>query len=87
MILDGACLVATRDMTINMTGFFWMAANCVTISGSIIYMKFAIKIVTLSKFRPAFYNNVLCAVFLLPVTNITNNNRNVCVVPSSRPSP
>merc|ERR1712238_462503 len=46
MMLVGACLAATSDMTINMTGFFWMVAN----------------------FGMVFYNNVLCAVFLLPVT-------------------
>jgi len=68
MMLVGACLAATSDMTINMTGFFWMVANCAATAGYILYMKFATKTVKLSKFGMVFYNNVLCAVFLLPVT-------------------
>jgi len=67
-MLGGALLAARNDVAITASGIFWMAANCVSTAGYILYMKFATKNVKLSKFGMVFYNNVLCTVFLLPVT-------------------
>lgn len=67
-MLGGALLAARNDVAITAAGVFWMAANCVSTAGYILYMKFATKNVKLSKFGMVFYNNVLCTVFLLPVT-------------------
>lgn len=68
LMLGGAVLAAKNDVQISTMGLFWMAANCMSTAGYILYMKFAIKKINLSKFGMVFYNNVLCTVFLLPVT-------------------
>jgi GDP-mannose transporter len=68
IMLGGALLAAKNDVQISGVGLFWMAVNCLSTAGYILYMKFATKNVKLSKFGMVFYNNVLCTVFLLPVT-------------------
>jgi len=68
VMLGGAMLAAKNDVQISGIGLFWMAANCLSTAGYILYMKFATKTVKLSKFGMVFYNNVLCTVLLLPVT-------------------
>lgn len=68
MMLLGALLASRSDFELNPSGIFWMVANCISTAGYILYMKFATKNVKLSKFGMVFYNNVLCAFFLLPVT-------------------
>mmetsp|Transcript_15957 Transcript_15957/g.23976 ORF Transcript_15957/g.23976 Transcript_15957/m.23976 type:complete len:349 (+) Transcript_15957:89-1135(+) len=68
VMLGGAVFAAKNDMTVTVVGLFWMIANCLATAGYILYMKFATKTVKLSKFGMVFYNNVLCTVFLLPVT-------------------
>ncbi|CAJ1966265.1 unnamed protein product [Cylindrotheca closterium] len=67
IMLAGAMAAAWKDITISVTGFFWMMLNCLTSAGYVLYMKFATKSVKLSKFGMVFYNNLLCMVFLLPV--------------------
>ena len=66
-MLGGACLAAVHDVEITLWGIFWMGANGLTTAGYVLYMKFAINTVKLSKFGMVFYNNVLCIAFLLPV--------------------
>lgn len=68
VMLGGAAFAAKNDVAITAVGIFWMALNCISTSGYILYMKFATKSVNLSKFGMVFYNNVLCTLFLLPVT-------------------
>jgi len=68
VMLGGALLAAKNDVQISGVGIFWMATNCLATAGYILYMKFATKNVKLSKFGMVFYNNVLCAFFLAPVT-------------------
>ena len=68
VMLGGAVFAAKNDVAVTSTGLFWMAANCLATAGYILYMKFATKNVKLSKFGMVFYNNVLCTVFMLPVT-------------------
>jgi GDP-mannose transporter len=68
IMLGGAILAAKNDHEITTLGVFWMAANCITTAGYILYMKFATNNVKLTKFGMVFYNNVLCTLFLLPVT-------------------
>lgn len=70
IMLGGALLAAKNDVQISGIGLFWMAANCLATAGYILYMKFATKTVKLSKFGMVFYNNVLCFLFLTPVTMI-----------------
>jgi len=67
IMLAGALLAAKNDAQITGAGLFWMACNCMATAGYVLYMKFATKNVKLSKFGMVFYNNVLCAAFLLPV--------------------
>jgi len=68
VMLAGAIFAAKNDTAMTGLGLFWMAANCLSTSGYILYMKFATKTIKLSKFGMVFYNNVLCTLFLLPVT-------------------
>lgn len=78
-MLGGALLAARNDVAITATGLFWMAANCFATAGYILYMKFATKNVKLSKFGMVFYNNVLCTIFLLPVT-LFNGEMNLFLI-------
>jgi GDP-mannose transporter len=66
VMLSGAVAAAWNDIEMSTLGVFWMAMNCVSTAGYILYMKFATKNVKLSKFGMVFYNNVLCTLFLLP---------------------
>ena len=68
VMLGGAVFAAKNDVAITTVGLFWMSANCISTAGYILYMKFATKTVKLPKFGMVFYNNVLCTLFLLPVT-------------------
>jgi len=70
VMLGGALLAAKNDAHMTFLGVFWMITNCMATAGYILYMKFATKNVKLSKFGMVFYNNVLCAFFLFPVTLI-----------------
>lgn len=65
--LGGAVAAAWNDISSSWTGLAWMAANCVSSAGYVLYMKFATKNVKLSKFGMVFVNNLLCIFFLLPV--------------------
>jgi GDP-mannose transporter len=66
VMLTGAVAAAWNDINITGLGLFWMAANCVSTSGYVLYMKHATQHVQLSKFGMVHVNNVLCVVFLLP---------------------
>jgi len=68
IMLGGALLAAKNDAQVTLVGLFWMTCNCLATAGYVLYMKFATKTVKLSKFGMVFYNNVLCLVFLFPVT-------------------
>ena len=67
IMLSGAIAAAWNDIEVSWIGLFWMALNCLSTSGYVLYMKFATKHVKLSKFGMVFYNNVLCVFFLLPI--------------------
>jgi len=69
IMLGGAIAAAWYDLYITGIGLFWMVANCLATSGYVLYLKFATKTLKLSKFGMVFYNNVLCALFLLPVAS------------------
>jgi GDP-mannose transporter len=66
VMLSGAVAAAWNDMSLSYAGLMWMALNCVSSSGYVLYMKHATDKVNLSKFGMVFYNNVLCVFFLLP---------------------
>ena len=68
IMLAGAVMAARNDAEITQVGLFWMLANCLCTSGYVLYLKFATKSVKLSKFGMVFYNNVLCSLFLFPVS-------------------
>lgn len=68
IMLAGAVMAARNDTDVTQAGLFWMLANCLCTSGYVLYLKFATKSVKLSKFGMVFYNNVLCTVFLFPVS-------------------
>lgn len=65
--MGGAVAAAWNDLESSPIGLFWMAANCCSTAGYVLYMKYATKHVKLSKFGMVFINNLLCVVFLLPV--------------------
>lgn len=67
VMLLGAVAAAWNDMSLSYAGLVWMALNCVSSSGYVLYMKHATDKVKLSKFGMVFYNNFLCVFFLLPV--------------------
>lgn len=67
IMLGGAVLAAWKDIEVTFLGLFWMAMNCLSTSGYVLYMKFATNNVKLSTFGMVFVNNVLCVAFLLPV--------------------
>jgi GDP-mannose transporter len=67
IMLSGAVAAAWNDIYVTWLGLFWMALNCLSTAGYVLYMKFATKHVNLSKFGMVFINNVLCIFFLLPV--------------------
>jgi len=68
IMLGGAIMAAENDVQVSAQGLLWMLCNCASTAGYVLYMKFATKNVKLSKFGMVFYNNLLCTVFLLPVT-------------------
>lgn len=68
IMLGGACLAAINDVEFTLIGLYWMAANCVSTAGYVLYMKFAMKRIKMSKFGMVFYNNLLCTFFLLPAS-------------------
>ena len=65
--LGGAIAAAWNDISSSWLGLFWMAANCFSTAGYVLYMKYATKHVKLSKFGMVYVNNLLCIFFLLPV--------------------
>ena len=70
VMLLGAVAAARHDTFVTSKGLFWMAANCVSTSGYVLYMKYATKHVHMSKFGMVFVNNVLCVAFLLPAAYV-----------------
>jgi len=70
VMLGGAVAAAWNDIQMGLTGSLWMAANCLSSAGYVLYLKFATTNVKLSKFGMVFYNNVLCTVSLLPAAYI-----------------
>ena len=68
IMLAGAVFAAREDISITFIGLFWMAMNCMSTAGYILYMKHATNTIKLSKFGMIFYNNLLCTFFLFPCT-------------------
>lgn len=66
IMLSGAIAAAWNDISITPQGLLWMALNCLSSSGYVLYMKRATESIKLTKFGMVFYNNVLCVCFLLP---------------------
>eukprot|EP00557_Chaetoceros_sp_GSL56_P014265 CAMPEP_0176485592 /NCGR_PEP_ID=MMETSP0200_2-20121128/5119_1 /TAXON_ID=947934 /ORGANISM="Chaetoceros sp., Strain GSL56" /LENGTH=627 /DNA_ID=CAMNT_0017882241 /DNA_START=472 /DNA_END=2355 /DNA_ORIENTATION=+ len=75
LILIGATFSADKDTSTSSQGLLWMILNCVATAGYILYMKFATKTIDLSKFGMVFYNNILCILFLFPVTLLNGEIR------------
>mmetsp|Transcript_30784 Transcript_30784/g.46694 ORF Transcript_30784/g.46694 Transcript_30784/m.46694 type:complete len:371 (+) Transcript_30784:143-1255(+) len=72
IMLAGAVAAAWNSIEVTGLGLFWMALNCLSTSGYVLYMKFATQTVKLSKFGMVFYNNVLCILFLFPAAFLRN---------------
>ncbi len=66
IMLLGAIAAASNDISVTPVGLLWMALNCLSSSGYVLYMKRATEEIKLTKFGMVFYNNVLCVCFLLP---------------------
>jgi len=71
VMLSGAIAAAWHDIEISTIGLFWMATNCFSTSGYVLYMKHATQTVKMSKFGMVYVNNVLATVFLLPAAFAT----------------
>lgn len=82
IMLIGACLASTHDVTMSFWGFFWMVINCLSTAGYVLYMKFATNTVKLSKFGMVFYNNVLCTAILIPVALVKDEVRALIATPA-----
>jgi GDP-mannose transporter len=67
VMLGGAVIAAWKDISVTPIGLFWMAMNCVSTSGYVLYMKHATQSISLTKFGMVYVNNLLCAAFLFPV--------------------
>jgi len=59
IMLGGAILAARNDLQFNLLGYGWMAANCLSTAGYVLYMRKATKSVKLSRWAMVFYNNIL----------------------------
>jgi GDP-mannose transporter len=59
IMLLGAILAAWHDTYMTPSGLFWMAANCMSTSCYILYMKYATESIKLTKFGMVYVNNVL----------------------------
>jgi len=68
VMLLGAILASHKDAHATFVGLFWMLCNCVFTAGYVLYMKHATQTVKLSKFGMVYFNNVLAALILVPVT-------------------
>ena len=66
IMLLGAVAAAGNDTYVTFQGLFWMMLNCASTAGYVLYMKYATKTISMSKFGMVYLNNVLCVVFLLP---------------------
>lgn len=82
IMLGGAIAASKNDISVSNLGLFWMAANCVSSSGYVLYMKHATEKVNLSKFGMIFYNNLLCVFFLLPVAVLMGQTRIFTTTPA-----
>lgn len=82
IMLAGAVMAARNDADVTSTGLFWMLANCLCTSGYVLYLKFATKSVKLSKFGMVFYNNVLCTLFLFPVSVLNGEFKTFASTPA-----
>lgn len=59
LMIAGAILAAVNDLSFSFLGYCWQAANCVSTSSYVLYLKHATRTVQLSKFGMVFYNNLL----------------------------
>eukprot|EP00536_Pseudo-nitzschia_multiseries_P010769 jgi/Psemu1/204026/e_gw1.338.60.1 len=82
IMLGGAIAAAWNDISVSAAGLTWMALNCFSSSGYVLYMKHATEKVKLSKFGMVFYNNVLCVFFLLPVATLMGQTRTFSTTPA-----
>ena len=82
IMLFGAVAAAWNDIYVSWQGLFWMALNCLSTAGYVLYMKFATKHVQISKFGMVFINNVLCIVFLLPIALVMGQVHLVITTPA-----
>lgn len=67
VMLGGAVAAAWKDISVTPIGLFWMAMNCISSAGYVLYMKHATQSIKMTKFGMVYANNVLCIAFLLPV--------------------
>jgi len=59
VMLVGAIMAAWTDIEFNILGYFWMAANCLSTAGYVLYMRHATQSIKLSRWAMVFYNNLL----------------------------
>ena len=59
IMVVGAALAASNDITFSFLGYFWMIMNCCCTAGYVLYMKHATKTIQISKNNMVYYNNLL----------------------------
>lgn len=59
MMTLGSVLSGFTDLQFDLTGYMWMAANCMSQAGYVLYMRKAQKQTKLSEWGSAYYNNLL----------------------------
>ncbi|KNC79488.1 hypothetical protein SARC_08121 [Sphaeroforma arctica JP610] len=66
LMLTGSILSAWTDISFNLTGYIWMALNCIGTAGYTLYIRQAKQNTNLDQWGMSFYNNVLTCCLTIP---------------------
>ncbi|KNC77759.1 hypothetical protein SARC_09787 [Sphaeroforma arctica JP610] len=71
LMLAGSVFAAGTDLSFNLTGYIWMALNCISTGGYTLYIKTAKKNTSLDQWGMSYYNNLLTCMITLPAALLT----------------
>eukprot|EP00055_Hartaetosiga_balthica_P002896 m.139779 g.139779 ORF g.139779 m.139779 type:complete len:329 (+) comp24544_c0_seq1:176-1162(+) len=64
MMVVGSILTGFTDLEFSLVGYIWMALNCLSQAGYVLYAKHAKTSTQLSEWGMSYYNNALCVVLM-----------------------
>lgn len=70
-MLLGSVMTGLTDLHFNLVGYLWMAGNCCSQAGYVLYMRQAKKDTNLSQWGMSYYNNVIGIAVFLPAALFT----------------